>query len=164
MAVTMEDRRANTTSAQARVLILADKSEFGKRNNGRTGRARAVTSSSKLQTQTRGVNMKVGTYDLRRSPFFLNRSMMRTISLRPLFAFTFMPPRLMLIFSDELAISSRFRSSWRMCRHTKTPQSLLFSWTGESSRLMKRKRLFSRLESFSVACRASSPFPGGSES
>ena len=81
--------------------------------------------------------------------------MILAISLRPERASTFLPPRLMLTFSLALAVKSLLSSRCRMLKHTNTPQSLPFSWIGESSRCTNRIGRLRSAPNLDVTVRAS---------
>jgi len=67
------------------------------------------------------------------SPSCRNHSMICNSSFRPLAAFTSFPARLMLTVCLADKVNSRFKSKWRICRQTKTPQSELLFCCGLST-------------------------------
>ncbi len=97
----------------------------------------------------------VNTHDLLFSPSFRKPSTIFNISFLPAAASTFLPPILILTFSFAWASNSLFSSKWRICMHTKTPQSLLFSCCGESVRSINFNSLPVSRSIFRVAVSAS---------
>lgn len=87
---------------------------------------------------------------------FLNPYMILKISTRPFFAFTSDWPILMLISRPVGVVKSLLRSKCFMMTHTNTPQSLLFSCCGLSSRSWRWMWRPSKVEILSHTMRAGS--------
>lgn len=98
------------------------------------------------------------------SPSLLYPSMMLNISFRPPFASTYFPPMLIVTLSRAWTCNNLLTNRCRICTHTNTPQSLLFSCCGLSSRSWKRNSLPSSWLIFCVANSASDSFMGRRES
>ena len=100
------------------------------------------------------------TYLRLRSPSFLKPSMIPNISFRALCASTDFPPMLIPILSPLAAFNSFPNSKCFITTQTKTPQSLLFSCCGASSRSLNISCFPNNLDIFSVANCADEAFEG----